>query len=342
MKNTFTLTTTAGQVIENGASVCLVPEPIRRYMTLTEFTPETLGAYCDWSAENYYPVEITARVTGQVADGTVLYLTGPDVPTRTYPLSDDGTCTITNLLCGRTYFASLASPEDAPMSEPIRFTTEAEFPRTLRVPGTNNTRDIGGRLTADGKHRIRQGLVFRGATPRMMTPDELRVMTGDLGIRTELDVTGGGESSDAVAAVMSRELHSIKWYGLIFSCPESFDALRDAVKVFTKRENYPVYVHCSLGRDRTGAIAWILNGLCGVPLVDLCREHYLTMFSLRGDGENAGMAAHIANITGMTAGFFNEGQPGDSMQTCIEKFLRKIGVTDEDMDAIRSILLEDA
>ena len=340
--NTFTLTTTAGQVIENGASVCLVPEPIRRYMTLDTFTPDTLTAYCDWSAENYYPVEIIARVTGAVADGTVLYLTGPDVPTKTYPLSDDGACTLTNLLCGKTYYASLASPEDAPMSDPIMFTTEKEFPRTLRVPGTNNTRDIGGRLTEDGKHRIRQGMVYRGARLKDMTPAELSVLTDDLGIRTELDVTGGGESSDAVAAVMARELHSIKWYNLIFAYPDYFDALRDAVKVFTKPENYPVYVHCSLGRDRTGAIAWILNGLCGVPLVDLCREHYLTMFSLRGDGENAGIAAHIANIEGLTQGFFNEGVPGDSMQTCIGKFLRKIGVTDEDMDAIRSILMEDA
>lgn len=338
--NTLTLTTSTGQPVENGTSVCLVPAPIRAYMTLTEFTPETLTAACDWSANNYYPTEITARVTGDVADGTVLYLAEENGPVRTYPLSDEGTCTLTNLYCGRTYYASLASPEDAPMSEPIRFTTTTDFPRTVRVPGTDNTRDIGGRLTADGCHRVRQGMVYRGANVRTMTPEGLRVLADDLGIRTELDVTGGGETCDAARALFRVECHSIKWYNLIFSNPDDLPALREAVALFADKDAYPVYVHCSLGRDRTGAMAWILNGLCGVPETDLWREHFLTMFSVRGDGEKAGIAAHLGNIVGMAACFHAEGQPGDTMQTCIVNFLRRIGVTDKEMTAIRENLLE--
>ena len=42
----------------------------------------------------------------------------------------------------------------------------------------------------------------------------------------------------------------------------------------------------------------------------------------------------------MTACFHAEGQPGDTMQTCIVNFLRKFGVTDEEMTAIRENLLE--
>ena len=42
------------------------------------------------------------------------------------------------------------------------FETEA-IPRTISIDGVSNTRDIGGYVTEDGRHRVRQGMVYRGA-----------------------------------------------------------------------------------------------------------------------------------------------------------------------------------
>ena len=77
-------------------------------------------------------------------------------------------------------------------SETYTFHTDAQAPRMLYVDGISNVRDIGGFYTADGKKRVKQGLLYR--TSEMDThvtiTEEGKKTFYELGIRTDLDIRG--------------------------------------------------------------------------------------------------------------------------------------------------------
>ena len=88
------------------------------------------------------------------------------------------------------------------------FETEDVAPRWIAIEGrVANIRDFGGRIGMDGR-RVRQGLVYRGqglndnsvtgeaqGRNRLMVED-VKYLTGTLGIRTDLDLRGPGETAD--------------------------------------------------------------------------------------------------------------------------------------------------
>ncbi len=43
------------------------------------------------------------------------------------------------------------------------------------------------------------------------------------------------------------------------------------------RENYPIYLHCTYGNDRTGTICYLLEALLGVRDEDLLKEYRLSV-----------------------------------------------------------------
>ncbi|MBR5632533.1 MAG: tyrosine-protein phosphatase, partial [Clostridia bacterium] len=47
-------------------------------------------------------------------------------------------------------------------------------------------------------------------------------------------------------------------------------------------DNYPIYLHCSLGRDRAGTLAYLISALVGVELIDLQRDYETSFFSVTG------------------------------------------------------------
>ena len=55
-------------------------------------------------------------------------------------------------------------------------------------------------------------------------------------------------------------------------------ALRNAMNSIIAEEPVPVYFHCTYGSDRTGTIAYMLEGLLGVPDEYRTREFELSTF----------------------------------------------------------------
>ena len=117
------------------------------------------------------------------------------------------------------------------------------------------------------------------------------------------------------------------------------DALLLEIKTFAKRENYPIYIHCSLGRDRTGTLAFLINALCSVGVDDLYRDYETSFFSEMGclDGQSAvGMMTQIKVLHDYLAQYGT-----GTLAQNTEKFMLDIGVTQAEIDSIRSILLEE-
>ena len=94
-----------------------------------------------------------------------------------------------------------------------------------------------------------------------------------------------------------------------------------------------MYLHCTLGKDRTGTIILLLQGLLNMSEEEMRREYMLTAYM-----EPAMLTANNridVTISGLQT------YAGDTLQEKIFTFLTEdIGVTEEEIASIRSIFLE--
>ncbi len=188
------------------------------------------------------------------------------------------------------------------------FKTEDLPPRVVRVEGVNNFRDLGGWLGEGGK-RVKQGLVYRSQGlnnnadwfakrnpdgSKIPKPDKNTWSVGKLrgtcesrrecratfGFKTELDLRGvdtetwGMFASPLGSSVDWRLVQSSAYGGMRHR--EYRVAFARDFRTFLNRDNYPIVFHCIGGADRTGILAYILNGLLGVSEADLDRDYHFT------------------------------------------------------------------
>ena len=173
----------------------------------------------------------------------------------------------------------------------VKGTPDAKAPGLVRwydVEGARNVRDIGGWTG------LRAGRVFRGTELNSkpnhkqyeLTECGRAVMRGEMGIVSDLDLRGEiaeyGEDAKTKSPIgegsqlLSRPVSS---YVETCTSPRSAKAFANALRVFADEKNFPVYVHCAGGADRTGTVCFLLEALCGVSLEDAEIEYELTSFS---------------------------------------------------------------
>lgn len=228
----------------------------------------------------------------------------------------------------------------------------ADLPRTVYIENVSNTRDIGGRSVLGGKYRMKQGMVYRGAevdpsaTQRWgaITEEGKRVMLYELGIKTDLDLRNG---INLTASPIDPSLNYVNvaapWYAHIYN-KEYKEALITEIKTFANPDNYPIYLHCSLGRDRAGTLAYLIAALVGVEEIDLYRDYEMSFFAITGwaDAEQS-EAQHntlMNSLNEMTS--YIKTYKGNTLMDCTESFVKEyLGITQEEVDSIRSILLEE-
>ena len=236
------------------------------------------------------------------------------------------------------------------------FRTEDLAPRWIRIGGrVSNMRDFGGRRTADGR-RVRQGMAYRGQGlndnsltgdvpgENRLTVEDVRYLTGALGIRTDLDLRDEGETAgmkeSPLGAGVTFIQRSSQCYKGIFR-EDGKKAMAANFRVFCRRENYPIYFHyfhCIGGADRTGALAYVLNGVLGVDRHEMETDWESTFYpnipDANPDPDFWCRESHFNN------GFGKYGTDGDSWNRRIELYLLDCGVTKEEIEAFRSIMLE--
>lgn len=155
--------------------------------------------------------------------------------------------------------------------------------RPIYCGNVRNARDMGGRETADGT--IRYGLIYRA--PEIAEADETakRILVDELGVKTEIDLRFESQTSTISDKITKYKLGILQW-DYIFprlnsSRPTDAAAIKNLKEIFGlfgDVKNYPIVFHCSAGADRTGTIAFLLNGLLGASYEDLAEDFEITSF----------------------------------------------------------------
>lgn len=193
---------------------------------------------------------------------------------------------------------------------------------------TANMRDLGGWACDGGT--VRYGLLYRSG--ELNSQDE-SLLIEELGIRTECDLTADGvpafpgkmrfigNTSYAMYSLANTEAWRVNLRGI-------FEAVR---------YGDPVVFHCSMGADRTGTLACILEALLGVSQSDLDKDYELTSFyALRArngnyQGGTTDWAHLIAQIQALSGSTFR-----DKAVT----FVLSLGFTAAEINAYRRAMID--
>ena len=270
------------------------------------------------------------------------------------------------------YYAFIYATDDPEFkSEVIGFKTEDCRVRLISLidengKGPRNVRDIGGYPGLDGK-RIKDGMIYRGGylnhrygadDAYALTDYGRNIMANELGIKGEIDLrTSGVDDVDALAEGKLPQTKNqicdnnpyykftITQYDLIFNNSESQKNIKNIFKTLAKKESYPLYLHCNAGADRTGTICALIEFLLGVTEENATRDFELTSFSPFGkrtrvyvqQNDSGNYVAWGKLLETLRA--FDDNENGN-LATATEKYLLSSGVTQIEIDSIRSILLE--
>ncbi|MBQ8410009.1 MAG: tyrosine-protein phosphatase [Clostridia bacterium] len=300
----------------------------------------------------YYPNAVTfswtCELDGKAADYYRVYLSeNADMSEFESYLVNESSLTLNHLHVGTVYYwqidAVVGNNDRVERSEIFSFTT-ADSPRCVEIEGVSNTRDIGGMAAAEG-YRIKQGMIYRGGKLENITDAGRDYFVNVLGVKTDLDLRTVGEGGAGAGSPLGENINYVLLDGRYYigdkgiSNETGMKIFADEIRVFTDPDNYPIYIHCSLGRDRTGTLAMVIEGLLGVDKNTIMMDYELSVFSVTGTLDNASVSAIRSNIRA-TYDYIRTFK-GDSFAEKTENYLLSIGITAEEIQTIRDLLLEE-
>ena len=247
---------------------------------------------------------------------------------------------------------------------PVFFTEKPTVsgPRNIYAEGVENFRDIGGwgkYVNGVYKTYIKQGMIYRSGRFNEDKVDTVKVSISDKGlfevnnhlkIKTEIDLRR--TSNNEVGGLKDKSVlgDHVKYYQLpmayggnnilTFNSTLSGDTyqydnpamIKNFFEILADENNYPINFHCSIGKDRTGCMAYLIEGLLGFDQETMYRDYMFTNFA------NAGMCK-LTDITDRYGKTIDEYTSGNTIQEKVYNYLnQEIGVSTTDLDKIINIL----
>ena len=241
-----------------------------------------------------------------------------------------------NLKTGTTYFYRIGFEGTSQFIQGS-FTT-ADTRRFMNVAGAVNVRDIGGIRVSGGK-AIKQGLLYRGSEldgaiegAFQLKYEGLDTMLNVMNIKTEMDLRSSADNAFATEPLGKSVLHkyyNAPQYEEVFTEPGKA-IIRTIFADLAKKENYPIYLHCTYGLDRTGTICYLLEALLGADEADLIRDYELSALH-HNHASSASLEPMVAAL--------KKTYEGNDLTEKVESFLLSVGVTAEEIASIREIFL---
>lgn len=269
---------------------------------------------------------------------------------REYSLSSGvGKQDITNLVPGTTYHWQVTASDNAVVADGS-FKTRGLLHQVFFEPNVRNGRDLGGYKGLGGKTVVYRKLYRGGAIHGSRTSSAGKKEMLSEGIRAEVDLR---EASDVPSS--SPLGSSVDFFAPGFDSGYNHMVRDNPEKVKNTfcwvvarlRENKPVYFHCAAGRDRTATLAVLLEGALGVSESDMAKDYELTYFSpkdwgMSKDDNGNWYYGHVRttySFKSIRKTIFSQTDSG-TYQERIVKYLLKIGVPQQDIDDLRSIMLK--
>ncbi|MBQ8684149.1 MAG: tyrosine-protein phosphatase [Clostridia bacterium] len=303
-----------------------------------EYTLTGCDKYFDLLSDKYAPAKVTFAWEGDDSSYTLLLAENNRFANAEAYTVTGKSLVLDGLKGGTTYYWKVWG--DKVKSDVYSFTTAAT-PRTVYIEGVTNTRDMGGWKTADGG-RMKQGMLFRTGLLDNITQKGIDYSLNVLKVKTELDLRKpdeGNSGTSSLGPTVNYINISSPYYGQSdgsIYLESNHAALVKIMRVFADEDNYPILFHCSVGRDRTGTVAFLLQALCGMSEEDIFREYDLSFFSANGDHKPSVM--HSNFFLPLVKGI-DKYSTGNWQQN-VTKYLLDIGMTEAELAAIKKNLIE--
>jgi protein-tyrosine phosphatase len=196
------------------------------------------------------------------------------------------------------------------------------------TPDLKNARDVGGTPLEEGG-TVACGSIFRGPPLRLTSSgcEDAKA----LGIRTVIDLRILSEQAgNPDATCMGADFVSAPLpipYGLsatdYLADLNANDSMAQVFHTFGDPARYPIYFHCTWGRDRTGVVGAVLLLTLGVSPADVMAEYMLSQ---------ASVGAYPDALEAVLEAVALRGGP--------DAFLAELGITPEEIAVMRSHRIE--
>ena len=240
------------------------------------------------------------------------------------------------------------------------------YPRNLAFSSTYNFRDVGGYPALDGR-TVRWRRLFRADSLHRLEGDDWAAF-GALGVRTVVDLR---RATEVAQYGRVPEAEGLRYHNLVLEhldwtevpypggvvherwladrylnfTEDGRAGLAAALSVIADPAAAPVVVHCMAGKDRTGVVCALTLSLLGVSDSDIATDYALTESAMavltaylrEHDPEAIEGQDHMFDSPREAMLLFL--QDMRRLHGSVEKYARTIGVTADQIAALRESLL---
>ena len=286
-------------------SYCLENDVVHSYLTQVTYDPNDYSYtkildYCDNPPyENHgvrkdHPKPVSITLANALDTLSTLYVSEKTDFSNALTISiakGASKVDVYNLIPCRTYYYKVVYKQKDGTSvraDSASFKTTGTL-RMLKIDNIYNVRDMGGWPTASG-YPMKYGKIIRGSRLNINNSSE-KIITEDgikelrrVGIRAELDMRDAGNAANARYSFLGSDIPIYNVNGAYNSRIATFADAPQSIQGILKliewlKQDKPVYLHCSVGADRTGTVAYLVGALCGMTEDALCKDFELTSFS---------------------------------------------------------------